>query len=100
MLTERAIELVQERLHEYALFLNDDIVANVTDGASIMKKFGRETEPLHFSCLAQGIHLSVCDVLYTKKPKQISDECRDGGGPGNATANDESDGEEYAEIKM
>ena len=99
MVTERAIELVQERLHEYALFLNDDTVSTITDGASIMTKFGRETEPLHFSCLAHAIHLSACDVLHTEKPKQMSDECCDGGGTGNATANDESDGEENAEEK-
>ena len=64
-----------------------------------MIKFVRETESLHFSCLAHAIHLSVCDVLYTEKPKQISDDCRDGGGTGNATANDESDGEKNAEEK-
>ena len=67
MMTERAIELVQERLHEYALSLNDDIVSTITDGVSIMMKFGRETEPLDFSCLARAMHFSVCDVLYTEK---------------------------------
>ena len=97
--TERAIELVQERLHEYALSLNDDIVSTITDGASIMMKFGRETVPLHIFCLAHAIHLSVCDVLYTEKPKQISDDCRDGGGTGNTTVSDESDGEENPEEK-
>ena len=94
---ERAIELVQEKLHEYALSLNDDIVSTTTDGASIMMKFGRETEPLHFSCQAYAIYLSVCDVLDTKKPKQISDKCLDDGGTGKAS--DKSDGEENAEEK-
>ena len=96
-MTERAIELVQERLLEYALSLNDGIVSTIMDGASIIIKFGRETEPLHFSCLAQAIHLNVCDTLYTEKPKQISDEYRDGGGTGNATTSDEKDGEENGE---
>ena len=58
IVTERAIELVQERLHKYALSFNDNILFTITDGASIMMKFGRETEPLHFSCLSHGIHLS------------------------------------------
>ena len=98
-MTERVIELMQERFHEYALSLNDDIVSIIMDGASIMIKFGRETEPLHFSCLAHAIHLSVCVVLYTEKPKEISDECCNGGGTGNATVNKESDGEENAEEK-
>ena len=97
--TERAIDLVQERLNEYALSINDDIVSTITNGASIMMKFGHETEPLHISCLAHVIHLSVCDALYTEKPKQISDECRDDGGTGNTTVSDESDGEENLKEK-
>ena len=58
-MTERAIEFVQERQHEYAPSFNDGMVFTLTDGASIMMKFRRETEPLHFSCLAHAIHLSV-----------------------------------------
>ena len=99
MVTERADKLLKERLQEYALSLNDDIVSTITDGASIMIKFGREIEPLHFYRLAHAIHLSVCDVLDTEKPEQISDGCRNGGGTCNATTNDESDGEENAEEK-
>ena len=56
-------------------------------------------QPLHFSGLAHAIHLSDCNVLYTEKPKQISDECRNGGDTGNATTNDKSDGEENVEKK-
>ena len=64
-----------------------------------MMKFGREMEPLHISCLAHAIHLNVCDALYTEKPKQISDKCRNGGGTGNATVSNKSDGEENPEEK-
>ena len=64
MVTERAIELVHERLYEYALSLNDDTVSTITNGASSMINFGRETEPSHFFCLAHAIHVSVCDVGY------------------------------------
>ena len=48
LMTERALEFVQERLNKYALSLNDGIVSTIMDGASIMMKFGRETEPLHY----------------------------------------------------
>ena len=64
-----------------------------------MMKFGCETKPLRFFCLAHAIPLSVCNVLYTEKPKQIYDDCRKGGGTGNTTVNTESDGEENAEEK-
>lgn len=41
-------------------------VAVVTDGPNIMLKFGRTIEAEHHICLAHGIHLAVCDVLYNK----------------------------------
>ena len=71
MVTESTIEVEQERLHEYAISFHDGIVSIITAGASIMMKFGREAEPLHFSCPAHAIHLSVCDVLYTEKPSRL-----------------------------
>ena len=41
MYTERLIQLLKERLSEYKVSLDDDVVASVTDGVSIMMKFGR-----------------------------------------------------------
>ena len=43
---KRLIQLVKERLSEYKVSLDDEVVASVTDGASIMMKFGRDTNPL------------------------------------------------------
>ena len=39
-------------------------------GSRFVVKFGCETSPLHFSRLTDAIHLSVCDVLDTKKPNK------------------------------
>ena len=39
----------------------------VTDGASDMMKFGRNTSPLHIVCLAPAIHLFICDELHKKR---------------------------------
>ena len=64
MNTERLIQVVKERLSEYKVSLDDDAVASVTGGASIMMKFGRNTNLLHVACLAHAIHLVVCDVLH------------------------------------
>ena len=66
MTSERAVELVEERLNEFSLNMETDIVATVTDGANVMKKIGRITPPKHFTCIAHAVHLSVCDVLYKK----------------------------------
>ena len=62
-------ELVQNRLSEFGLDLDIHIVASMTDGAKIMLKFGRESEPHHSVCLIHAIHLSICDFLYDKKKK-------------------------------
>ena len=64
------LKLVETRLSEYGLCVEDDIVAMVTDGASIMKKLGRLASCEHVICLAHTIHLVVGDVLYKKKKKK------------------------------
>jgi hypothetical protein len=48
----------------------DQVVAVVTDGASVMCKFGKLIPPDHFLCQSHGIHLAVCDVLYTTTSSQ------------------------------
>ncbi len=71
--TLKAIDLVKTRLAAFGLDLDKDVVADITDGAAMMVKFGRETKPLHVICYAHAIHLAVCDVLY-KKPEQKPSE--------------------------
>ena len=67
MKSEKAIEVVQGRLAKFNLNLDRDIVATITDGASVMMKVGQETCPLHIACLSHAIHLCICDVLYSTK---------------------------------
>ena len=71
MSAERAVDLVKGRLSKFNLNLDNDIVATITDGASIMNKFGRITSPLHCTCFAHAIHLSVCDVLYKTRDSSV-----------------------------
>ena len=52
--------------------MGEDVVATITDGVSVMK-FGKETEPHHFSCLAHAIHICVCDVVYKSNAKASDD---------------------------
>ena len=66
--TKKAIRLVEDRLNCFGLDLNTDIVAMITDGASLIVKFGKETSPLHVICYAHAIHLAICDVLYKRQP--------------------------------
>ena len=66
----KAIKLIEERLQLFGLDLNKDVVATVTDGASLIIKFGKETCLEHVTCYAHAIHLAVCDVLYKKNTAQ------------------------------
>ena len=66
MPAERAENLVKERLHEFGL-KKEDIVAATTDGASVMKSFGRMICCVHQLCFAYGYHLAVTDFLYARQ---------------------------------
>ena len=41
MPVEKCISLLKERLHNFKINLEDDIISIMTDGASVMKKFGK-----------------------------------------------------------
>ena len=63
----KAIKLVEKQLQLFGLDLNKEVVATVTDGASLIVKFGKETCPEHVTYYVHAIHLAVCDALYKKK---------------------------------
>ena len=66
MPAERVENLVKERLHEFGLKM-EDIVAATTDGASVIKSFGRMICCVHQLCFAYGYHLAVTDFLYARQ---------------------------------
>ena len=74
--SKRITDIVKERLTEFGLNLNRDIVGATSDGASVMIKFGNENEFAHQLCLAHGIHLTVCDVLYKENKLENDNEKR------------------------
>jgi len=89
MKTEKPIKLVRERLSKFNLNLDTVIVSTITDGASVVMKFGRDTRPLHIVCLAHAIHFCVCDVLYKEKRKNY--DCNDQNNIARDTEEEESD---------
>lgn len=66
MTAENCLRILKERLSEFDISLETDIVAIVTDGPNVMIKVGRLVCTEHQLCLAHGINLAVCDVLYEK----------------------------------
>ena len=78
--SERLVELLEVRLKEFGVDLRKHVVAITTDGAPVAKKIATLAETLRQLCLAHGIHLAVCDVLYEKKDgnvREIADESSD-----------------------
>ena len=66
MPSERVENLVKARLHEFGLKM-ENIVAATTDGASVMKSFGRMICCVHQLCFAHGYLLAVTDFLYARQ---------------------------------
>jgi len=67
----------------------DTALSTITDGTSVMIKFGRDTRPLHIDCLAHAVYLCVCDVLHKEKRK--SGDCADQNNVARDTEEEESD---------
>ena len=63
MQAERAKDILEEKLKEFGIHLND-VVAVITDGASVLTKMGTFLKPIYQLCIAHAIHLAVCHVLY------------------------------------
>ena len=55
---------LRQKLAEFGLSLETDVVATTTDGASVMERMGKDLPSLHQICMAHGLHLAVTDVLY------------------------------------
>ena len=60
---KRAASELKEKLNEYSINDDNHLVANTTDGASMMKTMGREFLALHQLCHSHGIHLAGKNIL-------------------------------------
>ena len=67
MPAEVAKEILTKKLAEYGIELKKHVICNTVDGASVCVKLGKLLKILQQICLAHGLHLSVCDVLYKAK---------------------------------
>ncbi|GFX69575.1 uncharacterized protein TNCV_1769441 [Trichonephila clavipes] len=64
---ENCVKVVETKLQEFEIITEKHIVACVTDGASMMVKFGKIMSCEYHLCYAHAIHLAMCDVLYNKQ---------------------------------
>lgn len=69
MPAEACISILNDKLSEYNLSLDDDIICITTDGAKVMVKVGNLIKPDQQLCYAHGIQLAVLDVIYKPSPE-------------------------------
>lgn len=58
--------IIETRLTEFNLCFENHIVATVSDGPNVMKRFVTESPVDGFFCWNHAIHLAVIEVLYVK----------------------------------
>ena len=71
---ETCVQLLREKLSDFNIKKEKNIVSITTDGAAVMQKVGRLIGTHHQLCLAHGIHLAVAKILYKRGSEQKSDE--------------------------
>ena len=67
---DRAADMVTTKLREFGIEDGCHLVAVITDGARVMVKMGESFIAFQQLCIAHGIHLAVCDLLYKKKGRK------------------------------
>ncbi|KAG0435794.1 hypothetical protein DMUE_4527 [Dictyocoela muelleri] len=66
--------MVKEILTEFGIDMKKHVISCITDGASVMIKFGKESGIRHQQCLAYAIHLAVTKTLYKKISLETTDQ--------------------------
>jgi hypothetical protein len=61
---EKAFELVSEKLGDFGISYEKDIVSTMSDGAAVMQKFGRLSPAHQQLCYNHGLHLAVMKTFY------------------------------------
>ena len=90
-------DVLTKKLSEYGVEIEKDVIAHTTDGASVCKKMGKLLKIVHQLCLAHGMHLAVCDVLYKAKKKSNENAETEGETEGEDEDDEEDEDESSAD---
>ena len=107
MPAEMAERLATQRLKEFDLDIEKDIVGSTADGASVMTKFGKLVPTLHVSCYVHAYHLAVVQFVYAKDDIEYKEEEPNEDGGADVDEDEEwdemdedgDDAEEYENFK-
>jgi hypothetical protein len=94
MSAEVCLRSVVERLAHFDIEIKTDIVCCTSDAAAVMTKFGSLIECEQQLCYTHGVHLAVCDILYSKQTLNV-EQCHDE----DSHSEDEND-EDLAEAEI
>ena len=61
-----------QKLNEFGVNFEKDIVAITTDGCAMMENLGRSIASLHQLCYAHGLQLVIQDIFYQKHNEDIA----------------------------
>lgn len=64
MNARQCIVIIRNELQNYGIDFEQDVVAQTTDGCSLMVKFGRLVDSIHQLCVAHAIQLAIIDIMY------------------------------------
>lgn len=72
---KKCLEAIRLKLQGFGVSLDTDIVAESTDGCSMMIKFGKLLKSYHQTCIAHALPLAINDVFYKKTvdPDDVQD---------------------------
>ena len=76
--SEACLNVIVQKLNEFGVNFEKDIVAITTDGCAMMKKLGRSIASPYQLCYAHGLQLVIQDIFYQKHNEDIgifSDGC-------------------------
>lgn len=64
---ENIHNLISNKLNEFGISFERDVVGSTHDGAAVMRKYGEQIPSVSQLCINHAIHLSVVDTLYSNK---------------------------------
>lgn len=95
--SEKTEELIFNRLAEYGVNFNTDIVASSHDGVSVMVKYGRIISAESQCCYNHAIHLTVVDTFYKEINRNHVEDDSSGDEDSEGAVDSESDADDYIE---
>ena len=72
---ERCSKTISDKLNEFGIDFETDIVGLTTDGCAMMKKVGKLIPALHQLCYAHGLQLVIHDIFHKKQTAIAEEQC-------------------------